>query len=141
MNTFGSIKLWSPLRKPTRCICCGRRSYRTCLGSDTMVCQSSLYLWYIRSLIVERLSVYPFLRATTTRRFVCFRTRRVAWKKKQVKFLSTSSVNYLHSSVKPFFLLYKVFMTCKSIRVAQLANEVAFFVCGTKIVRQTMDVF
>ena len=62
-------------------------------------------------------------------------------KQKQVKFLSTSSVKYLHSSVKPFFILYKVFMTCKSIRVVQLASKVAFFVCGAKIVRQTTDVF
>ena len=39
VETFGSIKLWSPLRKLTRCICCGRRSYRTCLGADTIVSQ------------------------------------------------------------------------------------------------------
>ena len=32
-------------------------------------------------------------------------------------------------------------MTCKSIRVAQLASKVVLFVCSAEIVRQTTDVF
>ena len=69
------------------------------------------------------------------------RAKRVMGKQKHVQFLSTFSVIYLHSSVEPFLVLFKVFMTCKSIRVAQLASEVAFSACGAKIVRQTTDVF
>ena len=69
------------------------------------------------------------------------REKRVTRKQKQIRFLSTSSVIYLHSSVKPPLVLCKVFMTCKSIRVAQLANKLAFFVCSAKIVRQTTNVF
>ena len=49
--------------------------------------------------------------------------------------------NYLHSSVAPFLFFCKVFMTCKSIRVAQLASKLVLSVCGAKIVRQTTDVF
>ena len=67
--------------------------------------------------------------------------KRVTGKQKQIGFLSTSSVIYHHSSVKPLLVLCKVFMICKPIRVAQLANKLAFFVCGTKIVRQTKDIF
>ena len=65
----------------------------------------------------------------------------VARKQKKVKFLSTSAINYLHSSVKPLLVLCKVFMTCKPVRVAQLANKLAFLVCVAKIVRQTTDIF
>ena len=67
--------------------------------------------------------------------------KRVTRQQKQIGFLSTSSVFYLYSSVKPLLVLRKVFMTCKSIRVAQLANKLAFLVFGAKIVRQTTDVF
>ena len=66
--------------------------------------------------------------------------KRVRRKQKQIRFLSTSVI-YLHSSVKPLLVLYKVLMTCKPIRVAQLANKLAFFVCSAKIVRQTTNVF
>ena len=69
------------------------------------------------------------------------RAKRVMRKQKHVQFLSTFSVIYLHSSVEPFLVLCKVFMTCKSIRVAQLASKVVLFVCGAKIVRQTTDFF
>ena len=62
-------------------------------------------------------------------------------KQKQMRFLSTSSVIHLHSSVKPLLVLCKVFMTCKPIRVAQLANKLAFLVCVAKIVRQATDIF
>ena len=67
--------------------------------------------------------------------------KRFTWKQKQIKLLSNSSVIYLHTSVAPFLVLCKVFMTCKSIRVAQLASKVVLFVCGAKIVRQTTSVF
>ena len=69
------------------------------------------------------------------------KAKRITRKQKQIRFLSTSSVIYLHSSVEPFLVLCKVFMTCKSIRVAQLASKVVLFVCGAEIVRQTTDVF
>ena len=48
---------------------------------------------------------------------------------------------YLNSSVVPFLFFCKVFMTCKSIRVGQLASKLVLSVCGAKIVRQTTDVF
>ena len=67
--------------------------------------------------------------------------KRVTKKQKQIRFLSTSSVIYLHPSVAPFLVFYKVFMICKSIRVAQLASKFVFFVCVAEIVRQTTDVF
>ena len=44
---------------------------------------------------------------------------RVTRKQGQVKSLSTSSLTYLHSSVKLLPVLCKVFTTFKSIRVAQ----------------------
>ena len=61
--------------------------------------------------------------------------------KEKRKFLSISSVIYLNSSVAPFLVFYKVFMTCKSIRVAQLASKFVLFVCVAEIVRQTTEVF
>ena len=78
-----------------------------------------------------------------TCRRTCFssRAKRFTWKQKQIKLLSNSSVIYLRTSVAPFLVLCKVFMTYKSIKVAQLASKVVLFVCGAKIVRQTASVF
>ena len=53
-----------------------------------------------------------------------------------MKSLSTSSLTYLHFSVKPLLVLCKVFTTFKSIRVAQWVSEVAFFACGDEIVNK-----
>ena len=61
--------------------------------------------------------------------------------KEKRTFLSNSSVIYLNSSVAPFLVFNKVFMTCKSIRVAQLASKFVLFVCVAEIVRQTTEVF
>ena len=61
---------------------------------------------------------------------------RVTRKQRQVKSLSTSSLTYL---IPPF--LCKVLTTFKSIRVAQWVSEVAFFACGSEIVRQITHVF
>ena len=61
---------------------------------------------------------------------------RVTRKPRQVKSLSTSSLTYLHFSVKPLLVLCKVFTTFKSIRVAQWVSEVAFFACGDEIVNK-----
>ena len=69
------------------------------------------------------------------------RAMRVTRKQRKVKSLSTSSLTYLHSFVKPFLFLCKVFTTFKSIRVAQWVSEVAFFPSGCEIIRQTTDFF
>ena len=80
---------------------------------------------------VQKKKEYTYLFSRRAKRFT----------RKKIKFLSNSSVIYLHSSVAPFLVFYKVFMTCKSIRVAQLASKFVFFVCVAEIVRQTTDVF
>ena len=69
------------------------------------------------------------------------RAMRVTRKQRQVKSLSTSSLTYLHFSVKPLLVLCKVLRTFKSIRVPQWVSEVAFLACGGEIVRQITDVF
>ena len=61
---------------------------------------------------------------------------RVTRKPRQETSLSTSSLTYLHFSVKPLLVLCKVFTTFKSIIVAQWVSEVAFFACGDEIVNK-----
>ena len=136
MHGFRNIKLWQPSRKPPRCLCCGRRSYKTCSGSDTI---GFLLFYYVRSLRVERLPVYPYLNLPLPLCLLLGKKELQEAGKSKVSFNFLD--NYLHSPVKPFFILCKVFMTCKSVRVAQLASKVAFFVCGAKIIRQATDVF
>ena len=140
MHTFGSVKL----RLRSRKSCTVRLLWKKIIQNMLRIWHDSVLKFSITAIckITQgwKTTSIPILKSTVGASFTPG-DKIVARKQKKVKFLSTSAINYLHSSVKPLLVLCKVFMTCKPIRVAQLANKLAFLVCVAKIVRQTTDIF